>query len=112
MIAGGLRLTLEPPVLVLVPFGIPPFCVWLWPWPCWCQSQAERLCQVLFSRWLFPYCDLCQQQQRLPVPTSWSCCKWCWDGSFTTALQWLNASAQAPALASLILRREMLCPCR
>lgn len=75
MIAGGLHLALEPPVLFLVPFGIPLFCVWLWPWPCWCQSQAELLCQVLFSQRLFPYRDLCRQQQWLPVLTLWSCCK-------------------------------------
>lgn len=73
--AGELRLALGPTVLVLVPFGIPPFCVWLWPWPSWCQLQAELLCQVLFSRRLFPHSDLCQQQQRLPALTSWSCCK-------------------------------------
>ena len=69
MTAKGLGLELEPPVLVLVPFQIPLFCVWL----CWCQSQAELLCPVLLSWWLFPCCDLCQQQQQLPSPTSWSC---------------------------------------
>lgn len=62
-------------MLVLVPFGIPLFCVWLWPWPCWCQSEAELLCRVLFSQWLFPYHDLRWQQQRLPALISLSCCK-------------------------------------